>query len=370
MDRILVVGAGFSGAVIARQLAEAGLKILVVEERKHIAGNCYTYRDQNSGIMIHKYGPHIFHTDSQRVWDYVGKFAKFMPFINRVKATAGGKVYSFPVNLHTINQLFDATMSPAEAESFIKSRCVTALPIRSFRDQAMALVGPEIYEAFFEGYTRKQWGVEPELLPASILKRLPLRFTYDDNYFSHEFQGIPCSGYTELIGNLLNHHNIELKTSQKFENVQGGYSHTFYSGALDRYFGYKFGRLAYRTLEFEEIRSKGSYQGVAVMNYPDQKVPYTRITEHKFFAPWEMGNFKETVAFAEYSSACGIDDDPYYPVRLISDMKVLEGYEALAERESGTTFVGRLGTYAYLDMDVTVDRALTTAAQFLGDIHD
>ncbi|MBP1848870.1 UDP-galactopyranose mutase [Rhizobium halophytocola] len=365
MKRVCAVGAGLSGAVIARELAERGYKVLVIDERQHIAGNCHTERDAETGVMIHRYGPHIFHTADERVWSYVNRFGEMMPYVNRVKATVNGKVYSLPVNLHTINQFFGTHMAPAEARAFIEARARMDIEDpQSFEEQALRFVGEELYNAFFRGYTRKQWGVEPSQLPASILKRLPLRFNYDDNYFNHPYQGMPKHGYTQIVAAILDHANIELRLGCAYEDVGESFAHVFYSGPLDRFFRYDLGRLGYRTLDFEEIRGHGDMLGTAVMNYPDEDVPFTRISEHKHFSPWEAQNFAETVCFREYSRACGAGDIPYYPVRLLDDKKMLAQYEERARMQTGVTFVGRLGTYQYLDMDVTIGLALDVAAGF------
>lgn len=363
---ILVVGAGFSGAVIARELAEHGFYCIVIDERAHVAGNCHTERDEETGILVHKYGPHIFHTADKRVWKYINKFGEMMPYINRVKAMVQGQIYSMPINLHTINQFFGVCMSPKEAQMFIAEQARTDIkePV-TFEDQGMKIVGEELYHAFFDGYTRKQWGVEPNTLPASILKRLPLRFNYDDNYFNHPYQGMPRHGYTRIVENILKHDNIEVRLSCCFENVEKNYDHIFYSGPIDRYFKYDNGRLTYRTLDFEMIRAHGDFQGTAVMNYPDADIPFTRISEHKYFAPWEIEKFDKTIAFKEFSRSCESGDIPYYPVRLLDDKKYLKEYEARAREEKNVTFVGRLGTYQYLDMDVTIGRALEVSATYL-----
>lgn len=372
MMRVLVVGAGLSGAVIARELADVGIGSCVVDERPHIAGNCYTERDPATGVMVHKYGPHIFHTDNERVWSYVNKHARMQPYVNRVKANVGGRIYSLPINLHTINQFFSTAMSPSEAKRFITSKAVQGRPILSFEDQALAMVGPEIYQSFFKAYTEKQWGVSPTILPASILKRLPMRFTYDDNYFAHAYQGMPADGYTSLVESILRHPLIDVKTSCRFEDFGNltDFSHLFYSGPMDRYFRYSRGRLSYRSLRFEKIQVEGDFQGTSVINYPDADIPFTRITEHKYFAPWEMEQFPCSVAMREYSIPCGLTDEPFYPVRLVDDTKTLRAYEDLCQSESGVTFVGRLGTYEYLDMDVAIERAFAAAAQFRQDLTD
>lgn len=363
--RICVVGAGFSGSVIARRLAEKGFPILVVDERLHLGGNCHTARDDETGVMVHKYGPHIFHTGIARVWKFINEHCTMMPYVNRVKANVRGEIYSLPVNLHTINQFFKKSMSPAEARAFVESKARMDInEPQTFEEQALRFVGQELYEAFFKGYTRKQWGCEPCELPASILKRLPLRFNYDDSYFNHPYQGMPKEGYTEAVSSILKHPGIEVRLGVRHEELTEKFVHTFYSGALDRYFNYDLGRLAYRTLDFEAERSVGDYQGNAVINYPDQCIPFTRISEHKHFAPWEEGEFEKTIVFREYSRSCGRDDIPYYPVRMVAEMKLLEQYEARAVQETEVTFVGRLGTYQYLDMDVTIDQAMDVAERY------
>ncbi len=351
-------GAGFSCAVIARELAERGHRITMLEQRDHIAGNCHTERDAETGVLVHRYGPHIFHTDDAEVWAYVNRFASFKPYVNRVKAMAAGRVWSLPINLLTINQFFGTTLTPDAAARFVAQRADTTIADpASFEEQALKFVGRELYETFFRGYTRKQWGCEPSEIPASILKRLPLRFNYDDNYFSHRFQGMPEHGYTALIAAILEHPaiTVNLKTTLRRAEV-AQFDHVFYSGPLDGYFGHDRGRLRYRTLDFERVVATGDAQGCAVMNYCDEDVPYTRITEHKHFSPWE--SHEKSVLFREYSRACGSEDIPYYPLHTLAEDAGLRDYRARAEAEPGVSFVGRLGTYRYLDMDVSVRAAL------------
>ncbi|WP_212525617.1 UDP-galactopyranose mutase [Actibacterium sp. MT2.3-13A] len=364
--KLLMVGAGLSGAVIGRQLAEAGHEITVIDGRRHIGGNCHTERDGETGVMVHVYGPHIFHTDDAEVWDYVNRFATFLPYRNRVKTTARGQVFSLPINLHTINQFYGKTLRPDEARAFIEAQADRSIADpQSFEEQALRFVGPDLYEAFFKGYTEKQWGCSPAELPASILKRLPVRFNYDDNYFFHRFQGMPEEGYTAMIARILDHPAIDVHLETFFDADRAGrYDHVFYSGPLDGYFGYRLGRLGYRTLDFERFTYQGDYQGCAVMNYGDRDVPYTRITEHKHFSPWE--SHEGSVCYREYSRAAGEGDIPYYPIRLVEEKVLLAEYEALAAGTEGVSFVGRLGTYRYLDMDVTIREALDVARGFLG----
>ena len=366
--RLLMVGAGLSGAVIGRHLAEAGYDITVVDARPHIGGNCHTERDTDTGVMVHIYGPHIFHTDDAEVWDYVNAFQTFMPYKNRVKTTSRGQVFSLPVNLHTINQFFGQTMRPDEARAFItEEQADTSIEDpQTFEEQAMRFVGRDLYEAFFKGYTMKQWGCHPSELPASILKRLPVRFNYDDNYFFHKYQGMPENGYTDMIGKILDHERIEVKLETVFDRSQAGdYDHVFYSGPLDGWFDFELGRLGYRTLDFERFTYDGDYQGCAVMNYGEVDVPFTRITEHKHFSPWE--EHEGSVCYREFSRAAEPEDIPYYPIRQVAEKALLSDYVKLAEATSGVTFVGRLGTYRYLDMDVTIREALDTARGFLAD---
>ena len=354
---IAIVGAGFSGAVIARELAEAGHRVDVFDSRPHVAGNCHTER-QDGDVMVHVYGPHIFHTAHEHVWQYINRFGTMMPYNHKVKATTQGKVFSLPVNLLTINQFFGKTFTPAEAEAFITSIGDQSITDpQSFRDQGLRFVGPELYAAFFDGYTRKQWGVDPVELPASILARLPVRFNYDDSYFNHPYQAIPRDGYTPIVANILDHPGITVtlgvvKSRADLEAAD----HVVWSGPIDAYFGFEHGRLGYRTLDFERQVHEGDFQGCAVMNYGDPNVPYTRITEHKHFAPWET--HQKSVTYHEYSRLADPTDVPYYPIRLVKEKGQLRQYVDEVGKLSNITFAGRLGTYRYLDMDVTIHEAL------------
>ncbi|MGF5023747.1 UDP-galactopyranose mutase [Klebsiella pneumoniae] len=335
-----------------------------------MGGNSYDARDSETNVMVHVYGPHIFHTDNETVWNYINKHAEMMPYVNRVKATVNGQVFSLPINLHTINQFFSKTCSPDEARALIaeKGDSTIADP-QTFEEQALRFIGKELYEAFFKGYTIKQWGMQPSELPASILKRLPVRFNYDDNYFNHKFQGMPKCGYTQMIKSILNHENIKVDLQREFiVDERTHYDHVFYSGPLDAFYGYQYGRLGYRTLDFKKFIYQGDYQGCAVMNYCSVDVPYTRITEHKYFSPWEQHD--GSVCYKEYSRACEENDIPYYPIRQMGEMALLEKYLSLAENETNITFVGRLGTYRYLDMDVTIAEALKTAEVYLNSLTD
>lgn len=362
-----VAGAGFSGAVIARELADAGWQVRVFEPRPHVAGNCHAERDAATGVLVHRYGPHIFHTSDEEVWTYVRRFGEFRPFRHKVRATvAGGRVFGLPINLTTINAFFGRRFDPEQARAFLASlgEGGPAEPA-NFEEQGLRFLGRQLYEAFFEGYTRKQWGLEPRLLPASVLKRLPVRFDHNDEYFDHRHQAMPAGGYTSVVERMLAAPGIEVRLGAAFRRGDAaGYDHVFYTGPLDGYFDHDLGRLAYRTLDFRHERAGGDHQGCAVMNYCDEAVPFTRITEHKHFAPWEEHG--ATIITREYSRAAAPGDDPYYPVRLSRDEPLLAAYAERARREQGVTFLGRLGTCRYLDMDVCVGEALRCARLFLG----
>lgn len=360
--KILCVGAGLSGAVIARELAEAGHQVTVTESRDHVAGNCHTRRCPDTGILEHVYGPHIFHTADAAVWAYVQRFARFRPYRHQVRATMGGQVYGMPITLHTINQFYGRALSPAEARTFVAAEAQDIPAPANFEEQALAMIGRPLYEAFFKGYTEKQWGLPPIALPAAILKRLPLRFSYNDNYFAHPHQGMPEDGYTPMVEAILDHDRIDVHLNRPYSSDMAP-DHVFWSGPLDGWFGTSLGPLGYRTLDFERHRGTGDHQGCAVMNYTERDVPWTRVTEHKHFAPWE--DHDGTVWTVERARQAEPGDIPYYPIRLVAEKALLRGYVALAEQERHVTFVGRLGTYRYLDMDVTIGEALKTARQFL-----
>lgn len=361
--KYLIVGAGFSGAVIAEQLSRnPNNEIVIVDERNHIGGNCYTERDVETSIMIHKYGPHIFHTSDETVWNYINQFCEMMPFVNRVKAIHKGKMYSLPVNLFTINAFFGMNMNSEEAEKFIHSLSDNSITEpKNFEEQALKFIGKDLYKAFFYGYTKKQWGCEPKELSASILKRLPVRFNYDDNYFSDTFQGIPKEGYTAIFEKMLEAPNIKVVLNAKFNSDWDikEYDHVFYSGTIDSFFKHKFGRLSYRTVYFEKKIGEGDFQGNAVVNYVDEEIPFTRIHEHKHFTPWEK--HEKTIYFKEFSKETEETDTPFYPKRFKEDKMKLEIYQKEAEKLVNVTFVGRLGTYRYMDMDLVIKEALEIA---------
>jgi len=378
----LVIGAGFSGAVLARELVEAlDCRVEIWDERDHIAGNCHTERDPETNVMVHKYGPHIFNTDDEKVWSYVRRFGDYRPFVNRVKAVTSRGIFSLPINLMTINQFFGKSLNPAEAELFVQSLGDRSIgEPANFEEQALKMLGRDLYEAFFKGYTIKQWGCQPRELPASVLKRLPVRFNYDDNYYNKPYQGIPADGYTSVIKGILDHPRISVRLGCRFDGLReavalSGFDHLFYTGPIDAFFAFSEGRLGYRTVTFEKVKTDAvDYQGNAVINYTEETVPWTRIHEHKHFAPWEK--HERTTAFREYSQETGSQDPPYYPKRLAADKASLQRYRVLAEslaKGNGAatkpacpvSFLGRLATYRYLDMGPVIGEALSFSEKFI-----
>lgn len=369
--KFLIIGAGLSGTVLANRLAnELDCTIDIWDERDHIAGNCHTQRDEKTGIMVHEYGPHIFNTDKKEIWDFVNSFMEFKPYVHRVKAMSNGKVYSLPVNLHTINQFFNKTLTPEEAKVFLETQADKSIEDpQNFEEQAMRFIGKDLYKAFFYGYTKKQWGCEPTELPASILKRIPVRFNYDDNYHNNIYTGIPVEGYTGLIEKFVDNEKINITLNRKFDSSEdtSGYDHVFYTGPIDAWFHYKYGRLGYRTVTFETIYGKGDVQGVTQMNYCDADVEHTRITEHKHFTYWEK--HEETILFKEFSKETTEEDIPYYPKRLQQDKDLLMQYRRDAEQLEKTGFLGRLATYRYMDMHHVIGEALDYAKGFLSAVR-
>jgi len=363
----LIVGSGFSGAVLANQLTQKlDCKVDIWDERSHAGGNCHTKRDEQTGIMVHQYGPHIFNTDKKEIWDYVNSFGEFKNYVHRVKALSKGAIYSLPVSLFTINQFFGKTFTPAEAKEFLQGLAdKTITDPQNFEEQALHFIGRELYDAFFYGYTKKQWGCEPTELPASIIKRIPVRFNYDDNYHTNEYTGIPVDGYSAIMEKMIDHPSISLTLNKKFsaDMDTSRYTHVFYTGPLDAYFQFEYGRLGYRTVTFEKFYAEGDHQGLSQMNYCDEEVPYTRVVEHKHFTPWEK--HEKTVYFKEFSKETGPEDEPYYPKRLQHDKGILKQYRAKAESLSGVSFLGRLATYRYMDMHHVIGEALDFAENFV-----
>ncbi len=366
-NHYLIIGAGFSGSVLARQLAaKTDCAIDIWDERSHTGGNCHTKRDETTDVMVHEYGPHIFNTDKKEIWDYVNGFGEFRPYVHRVKAKSGDNIYPLPVNLHTINQFFGKAFNPEEAKQFLETLADKSIADpKNFEEQALRFIGEELYKAFFYGYTKKQWGCEPSELPASVLKRLPVRFNYDDNYHNNIYTGIPVDGYTAVMEKMVDHPAISITLNKRFDlsTDTSRYAHVFYTGPVDALFNYEFGRLGYRTIVFEKGYADGDFQGATQINYCDAEVPHTRITEHKHFTPWEQHD--KTIYFTEYSKETGEKDVPYYPKRLAKDMELLKKYRDKAGQQNKISFLGRLATYRYMDMQHVIGEALQFAAQFI-----
>lgn len=359
----LLVGAGLFNAVVAHELVKRGKKCLVIEKRTHIGGNIYT--ENIDGINVHQYGAHIFHTDSKYVWDYVNQFAEFNRYTNSPIANYNGEIYNLPFNMNTFNKLWPDVITPEQAKKCIElqaSEMAGRVP-QNLEEQAISLVGRDIYTKLIKGYTEKQWGRSCKELPAEIIKRLPVRFIYDNNYFNDKYQGIPLGGYTKIIEKMLE--NVDVKLGIDYlsdkENFNSYADKIIYSGTIDSYFEYCFGELEYRSLRFEtETIPEQNYQGNAVVNYTDASTPYTRIIEHKHFEPEnEIGlNSDKTIITKEYPADWKIGEEPYYPLNNDRNSRLYAKYKILAQNEPNVVFGGRLGMYKYFDMDDTIAEAL------------
>ncbi|MBR1968408.1 MAG: UDP-galactopyranose mutase [Clostridia bacterium] len=354
----LVVGAGLYGAVFAERAHKAGKSVLVIDKRSHIAGNVYT--ESIEDINVHVYGAHIFHTNDKEVWDYITDFAEFNRFTNSPVANYKGELYSLPFNMYTFNKMW-GVVTPEQAERKIKEQREQAgiTEPKNLEEQAISLVGTDIYEKLIKGYTEKQWGRPCKELPAFIIKRLPVRLVFDNNYFNAKYQGIPMGGYTKMVENMLD--GVEVRLNEDYFDKKDYYDalaeKVIYTGAIDRYFNYKLGVLEYRSVRFEtEVLDMPNYQGNAAVNYTDSETPYTRIIEHKWF---EFGTQDKTVISKEYSSEWKVGDEPYYPINDDKNCELYAKYKALAEKESNVIFGGRLGEYKYYDMDAVIASALT-----------
>ena len=374
----IIVGAGLYGAVFAHEMTAQGKKCLVLEKRNHIAGNIYT--EEVAGIQVHKYGAHIFHTSDKEVWEYVNRFAEFNHYVNSPVARYKDELYNLPFNMNTFHQLW-GVRTPAEAKArieeqkrYLKEQKAAAFAVsgnaengsgmqngepQNLEEQALSLVGPDIYEKLIKGYTEKQWGRDCKELPAFIIRRLPLRFVYDNNYFNDRYQGIPMGGYTQMVEKMLEGTEVKLNTDY-FEFIKENpeiAEKIIFTGCIDEYYNFQFGPLKYRSVRFEtEELPMESYQGNAVVNYTEREVPYTRIIEHKHF---EFGKQPTTIISREYSSEWSVGKEPYYPVNDAENTALYAKYAALAEKEGNVIFGGRLGAYKYYDMDKVIDAALT-----------
>ncbi|WP_314689973.1 UDP-galactopyranose mutase [uncultured Rothia sp.] len=368
---LVVVGSGLFGLTIAEQAAtELGLKVALLDRRSHIGGNAYSEKEKQTGIEVHRYGAHLFHTSNERVWEYVNRFTDFTNYVHRVYTRHNGIVYPMPINLGTINQFFNAAYSPAEAKALIAEQAgeLAGTDPQNLNDKGISLIGRPLYEAFIKHYTAKQWQTPPEELPASIISRLPVRYNYDNRYFNDKYEGLPVDGYAAWLERMAAHPNIEVHLNTDFfepghqysrENVLGQIP-VVYTGPVDRYFDYTEGDLSWRTIDLEEeVLPIEDFQGCSVMNYPDADVPFTRIHEFRHFHPERDYTKDATVIMREYSRFANKGDEPYYPVNTSVDREKLLAYRDLAKGENNVLFGGRLGTYKYLDMHMAIGAALS-----------
>jgi len=368
---LVVVGSGFFGLTIAQQCAERlGRQVLVVDRRSHIGGNAYSEAEPQTGIEVHRYGAHLFHTSNRRVWDYANRFTSFTDYVHRVYTSHAGEVYPMPINLGTINQFFRSAHGPNAARALIAEQAkeLDGKEPANFVEKGISLIGRPLYEAFIAHYTAKQWQTSPEELSADIISRLPVRYTYDNRYFNDSFEGLPGDGYTAWLQRMADHDLIEVRLDTDFFDTSQpvnkddvvGTVPVVYTGPVDRYFDYSEGRLGWRTLDFEEeVLDVGDFQGTPVMNYPDEDVPYTRIHEFRHFHPERDYPKDKTVIMREFSRFAEGEDEPYYPVNTAADRERLLRYRDLAKAQRGVLFGGRLGTYKYLDMHMAIGGALS-----------
>jgi UDP-galactopyranose mutase len=364
---ILIVGAGFYGATLAERIAgKLGRRVLLIDRRNHIGGNSYSDTDRATGIEVHRYGAHLFHTPNEDVWRYLGQFTGFSSYRHRGVALHAGKVYSLPINLGTVCQYFGRHFTPVEARALITSQAAEVAGRRpaNLEEKAITLVGRPLYEAFIRGYTAKQWQTDPRDLPASIITRLPVRYTFDDRYFNDRFQGQPLDGYTAIFEKMLASPLIETRLGVDFfalRNELPAGLPVIYTGPIDRYFDYAEGELGWRTVDFEnEVVATGDFQGTSIMNYVDEDVPYTRILEFRHFNPERSYQTEKTLIAREYSRFAGRGDEPYYPIGAAKDKTILARYQERVAAERNVHFGGRLGTYRYLDMHQAIAAALKT----------
>jgi UDP-galactopyranose mutase len=364
---LLIVGSGFFGLTIADRCArELGLQVQVIDRRDHIGGNAYTEVEPETGIEVHRYGAHLFHTSNQRVWEYVNQFTDFTPYQHRVYTTYRDEVFPMPINLGTINQFQRAAYSPAEARAWVAEQAaqLTGEP-SNFEEKAISLIGQPLYEAFIKGYTAKQWQTDPTELSADIITRLPVRYTFENGWFNDTYEGLPTDGYTAWLTKMADHPNIEVRLETDFFDVADvfkGKVPIVYTGPVDEYFGNSEGRLSWRTVELEaSVEDVDDFQGTGVVNYNDREVPFTRIIEFKHFHPERVKTHLpgKTVIVHEYSRFAEEDDEPYYPINTAEDREKLLKYRELAKKEPMVLFGGRLGTYKYLDMHMAIGSALS-----------
>jgi UDP-galactopyranose mutase len=362
---LVVVGSGFFGLTVAERVAaQLHKNVVVLERRGHIGGNAYSEPEPATGIEVHRYGAHLFHTSNERVWQYVNRFTAFTDYRHRVFSIYRGRVYPLPINLGTICEFFGRHLSPGEAKALVREQAseIDARSATNLEEKAISLIGRPLYEAFVEGYTEKQWQTDPRQLSADIITRLPVRYTFEDGYFADSHEGLPVDGYTAWLTAMAAHPRIEVRLDVDYFDVRGAIppgTPVVYTGPVDRFFDYSEGRLGWRTLDFEQsVLATGDFQGTAVMNYADRDVPWTRIHEFRHFHPERSYPEDRTVIVREYSRSAGSGDEPYYPVNTARDRGILSRYRALAKSEPDVYFGGRLGTYQYLDMHMAIASAL------------
>ena len=364
---LIVVGSGFFGLTVAERVAtQFGKRVLILDRRDHLGGNAYSEREPETGIEVHRYGAHLFHTSNKRVWDYVNQFTAFTGYRHTVWSIFSGRVYPMPVNLGTISEYFGRAFTPDEAREVIaeEAKEIDGANAANLEEKAISLIGRSLYEAFIRGYTAKQWQTDPVDLPPEIITRLPVRYTFNNRYFSDTFEGLPVEGYTAWLTRMADHPNIEVRLTTDFAGMRAaliGHVPVVYTGPLDGYFAYAAGDLGWRTLDFAtEVVATGDFQGTPVMNYADEDVPYTRIHEFRHFHPERDWYPKDkTVIMREYSRFAERGDEPYYPINTKEDRERLLAYREMADREPGVLFGGRLGTYQYLDMHMAIGSALS-----------
>ena len=359
----LIVGAGFAGSVLAERLANiAEKKVLIIDKRSHIGGNAFDHYNKD-GILVHKYGPHIFHTNSREVFDYLGKFTDWRPYEHKVLASVDGQLLPIPINLNTINSMYGLSLNSDQLEDFFTERAVKKTPVLTSEDVVIGRVGKELYEKFFKGYTKKQWDLDPSELDASVTARVPIRTNRDDRYFEDTFQAMPAQGYTQMFEKMLDHPNIKIMLNTDYKEIEDHFQFRkmIYTGPIDRYFDFRYGRLPYRSLQFKfETVDKDVAQVAGTINYPNEH-PYTRITEFKYLTGQKH---HKTSLVTEYPMAEG---DPYYPIPTIANAELYKKYQALATESVNTYFTGRLATYKYYNMDQVVAQSLTLFKKIINE---
>jgi len=364
--QLLVVGSGLYGLTVAERAASDGFRVVIIERRDHLGGNAYSYFEGQTGIEVHQYGSHLFHTSNEKVWDYVRRFTDFSGYIHHVYTQFQGQTYPMPINLATMSQFFGRSLSPEEAKTLIQEQVAEAgiLEVNNLEDKAISMIGRPLYEAFIRGYTAKQWQTDPRELPPNIISRLPVRYNFDNRYFSDTWEGLPTDGYAAWLGRMADHPLISVFLGVDYFDVRPlvpDGTLTVFTGAIDRYFDYCEGSLGWRTLDFDlEVKEVPDFQGTSVVNFADEHIPFTRIHEFKHLHPERDTSPEATVIMFEHARFAGKHDEPYYPINTAGDVSILKKYRMRAKSEKNVFFGGRLGTYKYLDMHMAIASALTS----------